>query len=43
MPPDDLMKRDVLCEVLVRAGGMLILLLLFVVLVLALTQVSAQF
>jgi hypothetical protein len=41
--PDDLMKPDVLCEVLVRAGGMLILLLLFVVLVLALTQVSAQF
>jgi hypothetical protein len=42
MHPDDLMKPDLPCEVLVKAGGMLILLFLFLILVLALTQVSAQ-
>jgi hypothetical protein len=42
MHSDDLMKPDLPCEVLVKAGGMLILLFLFLILVLALTQVSAQ-
>jgi hypothetical protein len=41
--PEDLMKSDLLCEVLVKAGGVGILLFLFLILVLALTQVSAQF
>ena len=42
MHSDDLIKPDLLCEVLVKAGGMLILLFLFPILVLALSQVSAQ-
>ena len=43
MHPEDLMKSDLLCEVLLRAGGTLILVFLFLILVLALTQVAAQF
>jgi hypothetical protein len=43
MHPEDLMKSDLLCEVLVKAGGMVILLFLFLILVLALTRASAQF
>ena len=42
MPRDDLMKPDLLREVLVKAGGTLILPFLFLILVLALTQVSTR-
>jgi hypothetical protein len=43
MHPEDLMKSDLQCELLVKAGGMVILLFLLLIMVLALTQVSAQF
>ena len=43
MHPEDLMKSDLLCEILVKAGGVVILVFLLLILMMALTQVSAQF